>query len=146
MLKGLRLKYVERGRGENNFHIVVEAFGIVFTFSHLQPPSGYNGWSVIDVDIDKMNLNTIEFGNNLMWLLISKGYIHYLRNKESGDTRLYKYFLVTEGWATRIIDKRLELYAGKPEHRYMIEHNQRLRQLPIHYVLMHYPDFFDYLY
>lgn len=145
MLKRLCLKYSERDTGTPTFHIVVPDFGIVFRFNPLHPMLDYAGWEVIDVDVKQLDLNDIGFGENLMFLLISKGYMAYLRNKESGNTRAWHNFLVREGWALKIIDKRLTLYNNEPRHKFMIERNKRLRDMSISYILNHHPDFFDYL-
>ena len=145
LLKQLRLKYRERDRGESTFHITVEDFGICFRFNPAQPVSEYKGWDIIDVDLKQYELNPLEFGRQLMWILISKGYMAYLRDKESGNSQLYRHFLIKEGWATRIMEKRLELYENQPRHRFQIERNKRLLQKSVHYIVMHHPDFFDYL-
>ncbi len=145
MLKRLCLKYKERDMGTPFFHVVVPDFGIMFRFNPVQPVGEYTGWDVIDVDVRQLELNDIGFGESLMFLLISKGYFAYLRNQESGNTQVWHKFLVREGWALKIINKRLELYNGEPKHRFMIERNIRLRDMSISYILNHHPDFFDYL-
>lgn len=145
MLKRLRLKYRERETGSPLFHIIVPDFGILFRFNPLQPVGEYQNWDILDVDVAHLERNDIPFGENLMWLLISKGYMAYLRNKETGDTHIWNHFLIQEGWALKIIDKRLELYNNEPRHKFMIDRNKRLRDKSISFILTHHPDFFDYL-
>jgi hypothetical protein len=145
MLKRLRLKYRELEIGTPLFHIVVPTFGIAFRFNPLQPMGEYQGWDVLDVDVKHLEKNDIPFGENLMFLLISKGYMAYLRNNETGDSQIWHHFLVREGWGLKIINKRLELYNNEPRHKFMIDRNTRLRDMSLSYILTHYPDFFDYL-
>ena len=145
MLKKLRVSYRERGVGTSHFHMIVPDFGIVLKFNPLTPDDKFQGWDVVSVDLDQLEINDISFGENLMWLLISKGYMAYLRSNESGNRRLYDHFISTEGWGLKIINKRLELYANEPRHKFMIERNKRLRDMSIPYIKTHHPDFFDYL-
>ncbi len=145
LLRKMRLKYRERNRGEPSFHITVDEFGIVLRFNPLQHTGAYEGWDIVEVNLEKYTLNPLEFGRDFMWLLVSKGYMAYLRGPETGNEMIFRRFLITEGWAVRIIDKRLELYKDEPRHRFMIAHNKRLRKLSISYILTYYPDFFDYL-
>jgi len=145
MLNRLRVPHKTRGEGSAQFHIIVPDFGMMFRFNPLTSVSDYNGWDIIDVDLNKLEVNDTEFGENLMWLLISKGYMAYLRNKESGDFQVFHHFIMREGWGRRIIDKRLELYNNEPKHKFMIERNKRMRDMSISYIITHYPDFFDYL-
>lgn len=145
LLGKLRLRYKERNRGEPIFHITIDDFGIVLKFNPRLALTGYDDWDVFDINMEEFQLNEGKFGEQLMWLLIAKGYMAYLRGKEEGNSVIFRRLLITEGWAQRIIDKRLELYANQPRHKFMIEHTKRLKDKPIHYLLMHYPNFFDYL-
>ncbi len=145
MLKRLCLKYRERDVGTPFFHILVPDFGIMFRFNPVQNVSEFAGWEILDVDIKQLELNDIGFGDSLMFLLISKGYMAYLRSAENGTSQVWHKFLVREGWALKIINKRLELYNNEPKHMFMIKHNTRLRDQSISYIIMHHPDFFDYL-
>lgn len=145
LLRQLRLKPKEHNRGENTFHITVDDFGMVFRFNQRQPMTAYAGWDIIDVDMKNYAAKERELGQEVMWYLIAKGYMAYLRGPENGNSQLFRHFLITEGWGQRIIDKRLELYNNEPKHRFMIEQTKRLQKMPIHYIVMHYPSFFDYL-
>ena len=145
LLKTLRLPYKERNAGEESFHIIVEQFGIVLRFNKRQQMGSFDGWDVVDVDLQEYELNPIEFGRNLMWLLIAKGYFSFLRGPETGNSKLFRHFLISEGWAQRIFDKRLQLYNNEPRHKYMIEQTKRLQKMPVHYTVMHYPSYFDFL-
>jgi hypothetical protein len=145
LLRQLRLKYREHDRNEPTFHITVPDFGLLFKFRASQSFSEYAGWDQVEVDLDNYAAKEIEFGRDLMFLLIAKGYMAYLRDKERGSSQLFRHFLITEGWAQRILDKRLELYKNEPRHRFMIEETKRLQKMPVHYVVMHYPSYFDYL-
>ena len=145
LLKSLGLKFRERNQGSALFHIIAPDFGILFRFNKIQPLTDYAGWDILDVDLEAMELNQLPFTENLMWLLISKGYMAYLRNGESGNTMLFHRFIQRGGWGLKIIDKRLELYNNEPRHAFMIKRNKRLRDKSISYILTHHPDFFDYL-
>jgi hypothetical protein len=141
----MRLKYREHNKGEKTFYITVDDFGTVLRFNPRQPLSSYGGWDIVEVDLEAYERNPIEFGRNFMWLMISKGYFAYLRSPGTGHPTLFRHLLITEGWGLRVIDKRLELYDSQPKHRFMIEHNKRLRDYSISYILTYFPDFFDYL-
>lgn len=145
ILKRLRVKYREYNRGTASFHITIPDFGIALRFSPTFPATKYQNWDVVDVNLKELEINEIKFGRHLMWCLISKGYFAYLRNGEKGDNQLFRHYLIDQGWAHRIIDKRLELYNNEPRHKFMITRNKRLRQLSVHYIITHHPDFFDYL-
>lgn len=144
MLRKMRLRYKERDKGESGFHITIDDFGIVFRFNQRSTLLNYEDWDVIDVDMESYENNPLEFGRNLMWFLIDKGYMSYLRDPESGNATVYKHFLINEGWAEKIFDRRLEEYKGEPRNKFRIEQVKRLRKLPLHYVIMHYPSIFDY--
>lgn len=145
ILKSLRLKYRKVDLDTPNFHLTIPEFGIVINFNANNPMLAYTDWDVMVVDLPSLELNEAKFGNELIWRLIAKGYMAYLRNKESGDSKLFRHFLIDQGWGVRIIDWRLAAYKGEARHKFMIDHNTRLRQKSIHYILNHYPDFFDYL-
>lgn len=145
LIRKLRLKYREHNRGENNFYITVDEFGIVFRFNPRQPMASYEGWDIVDVNLEEYEKNPLEFGRNLMWLLIAKGYMAYLRGPDGTSSLLSRRFLIDEGWAYRIIDKRLELYKDEARHRFMINLNKEMRKKPVHFILTYYPTFFDYL-
>jgi len=144
LLRKLRLSYREREKGEAGFHITVDSFGIVFRFNRRQLLANYDGWDIFDVDMETYEKNPIDFGRNLMWILIDKGYMSYLRDPENGTGMIYKRFLVQEGWAERILDRRLEEYKNEPRNLYRIKEITRLRKLPLHYVLTNFPGIFDY--
>lgn len=143
LLRQLRVKFKERSKGEPGFHITVDDFGIVFRFN-TRAQLNYTDWDIFDVDMDVYNNNPLEFGRNLMWVLIDKGYMAYLRDPENGNSKIFKHFLITEGWAEKILDRRLEEYKNEPRNKYRIDQIKRLRKMPLHYVLMHYPSMFDY--
>jgi len=145
LLQKLRLKHREINKEEKSFHITIDDFGIVLRFNPRIHLLAYEGWDVVDVDLSKLELYPEALGHDLIWLLISKGYMAYLRGPETGSSKVFRHLLINEGWALKIIDKRLELYAGLPKHRFMIYQNQRLRAMSISYILTYYPDFFDYL-
>lgn len=141
----MRLRYKERSKGESGFHVTVDDFGIVFRFRPGQPMAAYAGWDIIDVDLEEYERNPLAFGKNLMWLLIAKGYMAYLRGPDGANARIFRKLLIDEGWARRILDKRLELYKSEPRHKFMIELNKQMIKKPVHFVLTYYPNFFDYL-
>lgn len=105
----------------------------------------YTGWDIIDVDMEKYEKNPLVFGRDLMWLMIAKGYMAYLRGEHGESSQIMRHWLINEGWARRIIDKRLELYKNEPRHKFMIKMNQEMAKKPVHYVMTYYPTFFDYL-
>jgi hypothetical protein len=144
LLRKLRVKFKERNKGESSFHITVDDFGIVFKFNKRHQLSGFTGWDIFDVDMAVYEENPLEFGRNLMWVLIDKGYMAYLRDPENGNSKIFRHFLINEGWAEKILDRRLKEYNGEPRNKYKIDQITRLRKMPLHYVMMHYPSIFDY--
>jgi len=145
ILNKLRLKYREREVGSALYHIIVPDFGIVIKFNPVQPIEEYQDWTIMPVDLDGQEKAENAFGENLMWELISKGYMAYLRSPDNGTSQLYHKLLVREGWSLKIIEMRLKLYEGKACNRFKIEHNKKMRDQSISYILTHYPDFFDSL-
>lgn len=143
ILKRLRLDYREHNKGTVNFYVSVPQFGFIFRFNAIVSAEHFPGWDVIDVDLDELAVNDQEFGETLMWSLISKGYMAYLR--DFGSSNLFRTLLIKHDWATKIIDKRLELWKEEPRHRFQIERNKMFRGASVNYVLMHHPTFFDYL-
>lgn len=144
LLRKLRVKYKERNKGEASFHITIDDFGIVFKFNKRAQLPDFEGWDEFDIDMESYEQNPLEFGRNLMWVLIDKGYMSYLRDPENGNTKIFRYFLIDEGWAEKILDRRLEEYKGEARNQFKIDQINRLRKMPLHYVLMHYPSIFDY--
>jgi hypothetical protein len=145
MLTRLRLKSQERDHNTASFNIIVPDFGLVFKFNKAVTLPQYQGWDVIDVDLEELEINDIKFGEDLMWLLISKGYMSYLRNGGAATSQAFDFFISKQGWGLKIIEKRLELYNDEPRHAYNIKMNTQLRDMSISRILHHYPDFFDYL-
>lgn len=144
LLKKLRVKFRERNRGESSFHITVDDFGVVLKFNQRTMLSGYDGWDVFDIDLDAYEINALDFGRKFMWVLIDKGYFAYLRDPENGNSQIFRHFLINEGWAEKVFDRRLEEYKEEPRNKYKIDQIKRLRKMPLHYVLLHYPSMFDY--
>lgn len=145
LIRKLRLKYQEHNKGESSFYITVPTFGLLFKFSRRQHLTAYADWDIVDVNLAEYEINPIDFGRNLMWLLISKGYMAYLRGQDGAHSKIFRHFLINEGWGRRIIDKRLELYNGEAKHAFMIKLNKQMKDKPVHFVLSYYPTFFDYL-
>ncbi len=147
LLKRLLLRFQEKEVGTPLFHIVIPDFGIVFRFNFTQPMEEYKDWHIVNVDLAELEVNDIKFGEDMMWLLISKGYMAYLRDTERGQSRVFHKLIGRDGWGLKIIEKRLSLYAedGAAKNRFMIQHNMRMRDMSISYILTYYPDFFDYL-
>jgi hypothetical protein len=143
LLRSLKLDYREFEKNSANYYLVVKRFGIVFRFSSVIPSeSKYPGWDIIDVSTKQFEHNSRPFIEELMWLLVSKGYMHYIRN-ESGQT--FSRLIQQGGWGRKIIEKRLEFWNNEPRHRYLIEHNKRMLSFSVSYILSYYPDFFDVL-
>ena len=145
MLTRLRIKSYEREHDRTSFHITVPLFGLIFKFDKGVTFPQYEGWDVIDVDLNELEINDSKFGEDLMWLLISKGYMCYLRNGDVNTSQVFNYFIAKQGWGIKIIRKRLELYNDEPRHAFNIKRNTELMDMSISHILHHNPDFFDYL-
>lgn len=145
MLSRLRIKSYEHDHDKPSFHITVPTFGMVFKFQKNLMLPEYEGWDVLAVDLEELEVNDSKFGEDLMWLLISKGYMCYLRNGDVNTSQVFNYFIAKQGWGLKIINKRLELYNDEPKHAFNISRNIELRDMSISHILHHNPDFFDYL-
>lgn len=146
ILQFLSLTGQERDRGTDNHCVVVRDFGTVFRYGTGGNFSQkYQGWDVISLDINTLEENERQFKEELMWHLISKGYMAYLRGLGGSGEQKMRNLLVRYGWAEKIMNKRLEIYANQPKHNFYIDLNKGLLQVPLGRVLAHYPTFFDYL-
>lgn len=146
LLKSLKLIYREHEKGSAVYHISVPAFGIVFRFNPAYPSeTNYRGWDIIDISPEDLDQNINKFTEDLIWMLIDKGYFSYLRHDVSGGKTLYHRLLNYGGWGKRIIEQRLKYWNNQPKHKYLIELNKKHLSYSISYITTYYPDFFDHL-
>jgi hypothetical protein len=93
-------------------------------------------------------METQEFANNLMFTLIDCGYMAYIRYHPLGaNGRIYQSLLVKHNWARRIINKRLEEWAKRPDRQYLHKYTKEITTMfSTLEIVDRYPGFFDFLY
>ena len=140
-LNSLRLKYKEVDRNQRTYHIIVPLFGIKFRFSKHQELED-KGWDVILIDMDKLDKKPTYFEEDVLWMLVEKGYLAYVREVIGKNT--FKNIVVSRGWGMKIMEKRLEMCTN-PKETFMRTRNEEYIKLPIARILASEPGFFDYL-
>jgi hypothetical protein len=147
LLGKMRLEFREHDRGTPRYHVTIFRFGIVIKFSVTTAVEmNYPGWDVLEYNFKWNDAEKNDFNENLMWLLISKGYFAYLRDPEAGGASAYRILLMESGWATKILEKRLSYWNNEPRHRFKIEQHKQFLNYPLSRLITHYPDLFDSLY
>jgi hypothetical protein len=152
-LDGLRLKYKEMNKdvaGGNKvntlYYIEVPLFGIKFRFSNWVDYTD-SGWKIFYLDIPHLDKDPYYFRDEVMWYLVGKGYMAYIREHEAGvNGNIFKSILIDAGWAAKIINKRLELCGNIPENNFMKTRMEVFKTVPLPKLISYYPDFFDYLF
>lgn len=149
VLKRLKLQFSEYERGTERYYVMAPQFGLLFRSNPSYPPQNhFQDWDVIDVDFVKLSKDPNSFYEDLVWLLISKGYFAYLREPDVRGEEVYKAILFNGGWAKKIIDRRIKYWEadGAMKNRFNLELNKKVRDLPNSYVISNYPAFFDWLF
>jgi hypothetical protein len=120
-------------------------FGLRFRFNGIEEPED-NGWKVFLLSKDKLNREPYYFREDVMWYLVSRGYLGYIRESEvGGNERIFRAFIVDAGWGQKIMEKRLEIYGDKPEYTYLKLRTEELIAMPLPKVISYIPGYFDYL-
>jgi len=140
-LKGLHLKFEEHNKGKLTYYIAVPLFGIKFKINGIEEPDD-RGWKVFLIDVDKLKSDPAYYREDLMWYLVEKGYMQYIRNISEN---VFKNILMGAGWAVKIMKKRIELSGKDPEHTFMRITAEEMLKLPLAKIISFNPGYFDYL-
>jgi len=144
-LDGLRLKKVERDKDKTNYSITVPLFGMRFRFNGVSEPED-SGWKVFLIDKERMEIQPDYFRDDVMWYLVEKGYMAYIRDAEVGNNeRIFQTFIIGARWGEKIIKRRIELCGKSPENTFMRLRMEEFLSIPMQKILSYYPCFFDYL-
>ncbi|MCK5017728.1 MAG: hypothetical protein KAS32_11755 [Candidatus Peribacteraceae bacterium] len=144
-METLRLPYKEKDKGRTTYSISVPLFGLRFRFNGIPEPED-RGWKLFLIDIDKIETTPDYFREDVMWYLIERGYMSFIRNSEVGNNeRIFKKFIIDARWGEKIIKRRLELYGKSPENTYMRLRMEEFLSIPMPKILSYFPGFFDFL-
>jgi len=144
-LESLRLKYIEKDAEKISYSISAPLFGLRFRFNTIGEAED-RGWKVFFLDLEKLEVIPDYFREDVMWFLVSRGYLSYIRDAEVGSHgRIFRSFVVSGGWGAKIMKKRLEIYGTLPEYTYLRLKTEEFLTLPIPKIIAHFPGFFDYL-
>lgn len=149
LLHNLRLNYREYNKANPVKRFIdIPGFGIRIRLGVSTPVvSEDDGMDVMFYHIDMSPEEKNDFGETLMWKLISSGYMHYIRNHGNNGEHLYNQLLSAHGWGIRILKKRLEYWSGKQDKKYIREAlEETIDKLPIIEIGIRFPGIFDYLY
>lgn len=141
-LKSLRIRYKEQHLDTPDYAIVVPLFGIKFRFGG-EAAASDEGWKVFYIDKKKLIKEPAYFREDVIWYLIERGYMSYLRDI---NKRLFATIIDQQGWGLRIIKKRLEFYKDKPEYTFRRIKNEEMYKFPMPRIISSFSGFFDFLY
>jgi hypothetical protein len=88
------------------------------------------------------NDSLLEKKDEVLWALMRGGYIAWLRTEYPRD---FKNFVTFQEFGKKIINKRLDVWAGKARYKYLIDYNTMMLNQPATYVLSIDPSFYDYM-
>lgn len=144
-LNGLKLKFKEENKETDFYTIYVPLFGIKIRFGENNDTSDY-GWRVFILDKARLEEEPDYFREDMMWYLVEKGYLAYIRDIELGtQNRIYNHIVLDAGWGQKIIEKRIELCGALPEHTFMKKRMEELKRFSMNKIISYCPGIFDYL-
>jgi hypothetical protein len=147
VLDELRLSYIEKSRGSSTtYQIIIPVFGIKLRIGDLEFGGEDHSWDVLYLKERKFKALPNYFLEDLMWLLIPKGYFAYIRELGRTDSkRFFRNVLVKLDWGAKIINKRIELCGDDPRYTFMKTRMEGLKDVSTLKIIDTYPCFFDYL-
>lgn len=83
----------------------------------------------------------LEAKDEIVWSLMQGGFMRYVR------TQYPRQFnnLVQEGFGLKIINERLRRWAGKAKYKFLIQENEKAKNVPTNMIITNDPAFFDYM-
>ena len=85
--------------------------------------------------------NLIEKRDEIVWAMMQGGFMTYIRQNFPRQFQR----LITDGFGNKIINERLRRWADKPMYRFLIEDNEKAKDVPVTMVLATEPAFYDYM-
>jgi len=127
-------------RGTETVAIDIHNYGILVTSD-----SSLMNNKMHCVQVESHKLDNRQYCNTIIaqvfWFLIEAGYLHELRNDRPGFFRM---LIMENGWAKKIIDKRLERWGDLPKYQNLVRINKEyLDNLSFNFQRK--PWFFDFL-
>jgi hypothetical protein len=125
---------------------ISDDFGVVisvmdssdYTFVKGAVSSAYPDYRYIFVSTQD---SLLDIKDEIVWALMKGGFMRYVRiNYPRQFTNL-----IQEGFGNKIINERLKRWADKPKYKYLIEENNKAKQLPTSMIISNDPAFFDYM-
>ena len=146
MLNNLRLKYRKEGK-DGEVSVILDVFGIKI---------------VIDAKINNVNDSLYEifhyktdwnieeqktFGESLMYCLIDRGYMAFIKeHPDAGRGRIYRSLLIEHGWWRRIVKRRLSDWKERKDREFLYKRTSEITNIfSIHELIDRFPGFFDFL-
>lgn len=83
----------------------------------------------------------IEKRDEIIWTLMRGGYMKFIR---INFPRQFQQ-LITDNFGAKIIRERLRRWDNRPKFRFLIEENEKAKDIPITMILATEPAFFDYM-
>jgi len=145
LLRNLRLEYKEHNKNSQAVrYIECKEFEFRIVFS--AAPLG-DSYRTFLFKADYSEEQTVLFGEELLWYLISCGYMAYIReHPEGSNERIYTQLLVTKGWAEKIVRRRLEDWESRPDRKFMAKRTKLLvGTFSTPEIIHRFPGFFDFL-
>lgn len=146
ILRNLRLKY---GRPKDNVGnvLIIKDFYVKIVVDAKTEEVSDSVFKVIHYktswEVDKQR----SFGEELMFILIDRGYMAYINeHPDGGRGRIYKSLLIEHGWARKIVNKRLEDWKGRRDREFVYNRTHAVfNEFSIHELVDRFPGFFDFL-
>jgi len=129
---------------------IIDVFGVIVCTMYRKDyklvdtalKESYKDWRVIYIVIQD---NFLEKKDEIIWELMRSGYLRWLRTEKCSDSE-FRRMMFDGGFATKLINKRLELYGDAPKYRYLKQCDEFARgQGRISEYLSKEPAFFDFM-
>ena len=153
LLDNLRLKYIEHGKEKKIgiSHIFeIPEFGILvhaaIEENNIQD-TDVPGLLKLKYDTDADVFGAEKFGEELMWSLIERGYMAWIReHPQGGNERIFNRLVLANGWGQRILDKRMKDWEKRVDRRFLFSRLKKIAgAFSISEILSRFPGFFDFL-
>lgn len=86
--------------------------------------------------------NLLEAKDEIIWVLMEGGYMKFIR---MNFPRQFNDVITMQGFGNKIIDERLRRWANQPKYKFLIEENEKAKDMPATMVLSAEPGFFDHM-
>jgi hypothetical protein len=86
--------------------------------------------------------NAMDARQTLIWALAEGGYLGFIR---TNFPRQFADLLTMQDFGKKIIEERLKRWNNLPKYKFLIEENEKARQISANVILAVEPGFFDYM-